>query len=109
MQLYCDHEAAVAVLNAGYSHDPLIMHLLRSLFFVKAYFDLDLRVVYIPGKENVIAHAISHNDLATLHSQLPPISPSPTPVPPRVTEMDGQPDWTSVDWVKLFTSCLLED
>ena len=61
-----DNEAAVVVLNAGYSHDPLITHLLRSLFLVKAYFDLDLRVVHIPGKDNVVADAISHDDLATL-------------------------------------------
>ena len=110
VQLYCD-EAAVAVLNAGYSHDPLIMHLLRSLFFVKAYFDLDLRVVHILGKDNVIANAISRDDLTTLCSQVQSISPSPTPVPPRVMEIlvEGQPDWTSVDWVRLFTSCLLED
>ena len=44
VQLYCDNEAAVAVLNTGYSHDPLIMHLLRALFFVKAHFHLDVRV-----------------------------------------------------------------
>ena len=99
MQLYCDLEAAVAVLNAGYSHDPLIMHLLRSLFFVKAYFDLELRVVHIPGKDYVIADAISHDDLITLCSQVLSISLSPTPVPPRVMEIlvDGQPNWTSVD------------
>ena len=101
----------MAVLNVGYSHDPLIMHLLRSLFFVKAYFDLDLRVVHIPSKDNVIADTISHDDLTTLCSQVPSISPSPTPVPPRVMEIlvEGQPNWTSVDWVRLFTSCLLED
>ena len=72
-QLYCDNEATVAVLNAGYSHDPLIMHLLRSLFFVKAYFDLDLRVFHIPSKENVIADAISCDYLTTLCSQVPSI------------------------------------
>ena len=47
VQLYCDNEAAVAVLNAGYSHDSLIMHLLRALFFMKAHFDLDVRVTHI--------------------------------------------------------------
>lgn len=98
----------MAVLNAGYSHDPLIMHLLRSLYFVKAYFDLDLRVVHIPGKDNVVADAISRDDLATLLSQVPMISLSSTPIPLRLAEIlvEGQ---TSVDWVTLFTSCLLED
>ena len=32
VQLYCDNEAAVVVLNAGYSHDSLVMHPLRALF-----------------------------------------------------------------------------
>ena len=111
LQLYCDNEAAVAVLNAGYSRDPLIMHLLRSLFFVKAYFDLDLWAVHIPGKDNVVADAISRDDLTTVFSQVPTISPRPTPIPRRVAEIlvEGRPDWTSVDWAKLFTSCFLED
>ena len=93
------------------------MHLLRSLFFVKAYFDLDLRAVHIPGKDNVVADAISRDDLPTVFSQvptispMPTISPRPTPIPQRVAEIlvEGQPDWTSVDWAKLFTSCFPED
>ena len=32
VQAYCDNEAAVSVLNSGYSRDPQIMHLLRCLF-----------------------------------------------------------------------------
>ena len=33
VQAYCDNEAAVSVLNSGYSQDPQIMHLLRCLFY----------------------------------------------------------------------------
>ena len=65
VQLYCDNEAAVAVLNTGYSHDSLIMHLLRALFFVKAHFDLDVRVTHIPGRVNGVADASSRDDLAS--------------------------------------------
>ena len=64
VRLYCDNWAAVAVLNVKYSHDPLILHLPRYLFFVKAYIDLDLRVVRIPGKDNVIADTIFCDDVA---------------------------------------------
>ena len=105
VQFYCNNEAAVAVVNARYSHDPLIMFL-RSLFFVKAYFYLDLRVVHIPGKDIVIADAISRDDLTTLHSQVLLILPSATPTPPRVMEIlvEGQPNRTSIYWVRLFTS-----
>ena len=101
----------MAVLHEGYSHDPLIMHHLRSLFFVKAYFDLNLRAVHISSKDNVVADAISHDDLVNLVSQVLTILSSLTPMSPRVAEIlvEGQPDWTSVDWVRLFTNCFLED
>ncbi len=54
--VHCDNEAAV---NSGYSQDQQIMHLLRCLFFIKAHFQLELRVVHIPGADNVVADAIS--------------------------------------------------
>ena len=78
---------------------------------MKAYFDLDLRAVHIPGKDNVVADAISRDDLTIVFSQVPTISPRTTPIPWRVAEIlvEGQPNWTSVDWAKLFTSCFLED
>ena len=109
--LHCDNEAAVAVLNAGYSHDSLIMHLLRTLFFIKAHFDLDLRVTHIPGKDNGVADAISRDDLVTMFSQVPTAARNPSPIPPGVSAVlvEGQPDWTSVDWVQLFASCFQED
>ena len=111
VQLYCDNEAAVAVLNTGYSHDSLIMHLLRALFFVKAHFDLDVRVTHIPGRVNGVADAIFRDDLATMFSQAPTASQTPSPIPPGVSAVlvEGQPDWTSVDWVQLFANCFQED
>ena len=48
--IHCNNEAAVTVLNSGYARDPQIMHLLRSLFFIKAWYQIDLAVVHIPGK-----------------------------------------------------------
>ena len=51
MVVHCDNEAAVVVLNSGYSRDPHIMHLLRALFFIKAWwYQIDMTVCHISGK-----------------------------------------------------------
>ena len=34
---HCDNTAAVEVVNSGYSKDGIMMHLLQTLFFVKAH------------------------------------------------------------------------
>ena len=68
VQVYCDNEAAVSVLNSGYSRDPQIMHLLRCLFFIKAHFQIEVKVSHIPGAENVQAGAISCDLLSVFFS-----------------------------------------
>ena len=39
------------------------MHLLRCIFFVTAFHELSLRPVEIPGSTNIIADAISRNNM----------------------------------------------
>ena len=39
-----DNEAAVAVLNPGYSKEGEIMHLIRSLFFIVASYQISLQM-----------------------------------------------------------------
>ena len=36
VEVHCDNTRVVAVLNAGHSRVPRIMHLLRCLFFIRA-------------------------------------------------------------------------
>ena len=83
MLIHCDNEAAVAVINSGSSRDAHIMHLLRSLFFVKALFGISLRAVHIKGSLN----AISRGNLSPLFSQVPSASPAPTPIPPDLLSL----------------------
>ena len=59
MVVHCDNEAAVVVLNSGYSGDPHIMHVLRALLFIKAWYQIDMTVRHISGKVNTVADAIS--------------------------------------------------
>ena len=105
--VHCDNEAAVVVLNSGYSRDPHIMHLLRALFFIKAWYQIDMTVCHISGKVNTVADAISRDNLALLHLQVPSADPRPVEIPCRLLQVlvEQQPDWTSVDWVHLFRSC----
>lgn len=56
---HCDNLAVVEVINTGYSKDPLLMQLLRCLFFVLVQYEFSLRVIHIAGKMNVGADAIS--------------------------------------------------
>ena len=68
---------------------------------MKAHSDLDVRVT----------DAISREDLVAMLSQVPTASRSPSPIPPEVSAVlvEGQPNWTLVDWVQLFASCFQED
>ena len=104
--VHCDNEAAVVVLNSGYSRDPHIMHLLRALIFIKAWYQINMTVCHISGKVNMVADAISRDHLPLLHLQVPLADPSPVEIPCHLLQVlvEQQPDWTSVDWVHLFRS-----
>lgn len=54
-----NNTGAVAVINSGYSRVPQIMHVLRCLFFILAYFQISVHAVHMPGQHNRIPDAIS--------------------------------------------------
>ena len=60
---HCDNTAAVEVIiNSGYGKDEIMMHLLRTLLFVKAHWEIVVRAEHIPGQRNGQADAISRNN-----------------------------------------------
>ncbi len=71
MEVQCDNQGAVALVNSGYSKVPQLMHMLRCLFFIRATFDFSLRAVHVPGKDNILADAISRDNIQLLYSQVP--------------------------------------
>ena len=101
----CDNQGAVAVVNSGYSKVQPIMHLLRCLFFIRSRYNISLHAVYLPGTYNVLADAISRNNL----SFFPAAVSYRTPLPPSLCALllHNQPDWTSHRWTQLFSSCFL--
>ncbi len=49
--------AVVTVINKGATRDPLLMHLVRCLFFYSAHYRFTLSAVHLPGSSNSGADA----------------------------------------------------
>ena len=105
---HCDNMAVVQVVHSGYSTDRQLMRLIRCLFFIRAYWQISVRAVHIPGELNVVADAISRNNTPLLFQKVPDANPEPTPLPAPLLDLlvEHQPDWLSPSWAQLFKSCL---
>ena len=107
---HVDNESAVGILNSGYSKESQIMHLMRCQFILTGHYQLDMRVCHIPGVNNVLAEAISWDNLSVFFSLQQMVDPVPSSIsdvlvaPPLL--VTAQPDWTFPSWSRLFTSCL---
>ena len=104
----CDNAAVVAIIRKGSSKEPRVMHLMRSLFFFLASYDITLWSVHVPGILNGAADALSRNDHLSFLSQVPSAQPLPEEIQPVLMEalVHKQPDWTSPSWTNLLTSTL---
>lgn len=59
-----DSQVAAAILNKGSTCCPVIMDWIRSLFWLKEYYNFSLFVKHIPGATNTLADSISRlNDV----------------------------------------------
>ena len=94
-----DNTTVVSALRQGTCREPGVMHLLRTLHFVAAFYNFTFTSAYLPGPSNSLADAISRNvaNLCTLFAQL---DRCPLPLAPALVELvlDRQADWTSGDW-----------
>ena len=59
VHVYCDNQAAVAMINKGTTKNPIMMTYLRRLFWCSAMYNFRLRAFHITGKLNVLADHIS--------------------------------------------------
>lgn len=84
----CDNMAVVAVWAAQSSKHPLKMHLLRYINFICAPFDLDLQIVHIQEKDNVLADAVSHNMMQVLYREAPTLNTHTTLINPALWERE---------------------
>lgn len=59
VQVHCDNQAAVGIINRGMSTNPTVMASLRRVFWLSAVYNFRLQAVYYPGSENILADAVS--------------------------------------------------
>ena len=63
------------------------MHLLRTLTFFTAYYDIEIMAEHIPGVTNTIADHLSRNSMLMFFCLNPQAHPLPTPLPPPLLAM----------------------
>jgi len=106
IQCLCDNAAVMAIIDSGSSKHPLAMHLMRSLFFISAYFKFTFVASHIPGRHNQAADALSRDNQECFFSLVPQANVHPTPIPPGLLGLLllHMPDWTSESWRLMFSS-----
>ena len=104
----CDNSGVVSALHKGSAKDPIVMNILRCLWFFIAHYDIDLTCKHIAGSQNNTADDLSRCNMQSFFSQNPSTSQRPSPIPPSllaITEASG-PDWTSPNFREIF-SCII--
>ena len=104
--VHCDNLGVVSLVNTGYSRIRTIMHLLRSLFFIRARFQLEVWATHVPGRRNALADAISRNNLYLFFLQAPEAMHCHRDIPRDLLSLlvGQQPDWMSPVWTRLFAN-----
>ena len=62
IQIYCDNEACVHVINSSKTKDPFLATCLRELWLEVARFGFELRAVHLPGVQNRVPDWLSRWD-----------------------------------------------
>ena len=106
VRFHCNNEAVVSVIQRRAARLPLLVQLLRCLFFYASVYHFDFSSCHIPGVSNSAADAISRNQLSYLSFLLPQV--------PRVAISTAvadfllsPPDWESSSWTGQFIRSLL--
>lgn len=102
---HCDNQAVVASLRSRTSQNKHSQHMLRALAFIEARYDLILQPYYINTKHNVLADALSRNQLSVFLSKVPQADKGPSPPPSHLISllMDPEMDWLSHRWRSRFS------
>ena len=105
----CDNTAVVATIKSGWCKNKHAMHLLRSLYFFQAAYQIRLLPEHIKGSHNELADAISWNNHLKFLSKFTPAQQVPKTVHPQLRQalVDRPVDWTSQALRDLLANILL--
>ena len=107
----CDNAAVVATIKSGWCKNKCVMHLLRSLYFFQAAYQVRLLTEHIKGSHNELADAISRNNHQKFLSKLTSAQQVSEAVHPQLRQalVDQPVDWTSQAWRDLLANILPRD
>ena len=107
VQFSVDNAAVVHVLQASYGHESHLMHLIRVLVFLASHFNFWFTASHIAGKSNILADALSRNNVELFLSQVPQAHRYSSRIPPPLIDLlVCNITWTSTVWTKLFRDTL---
>ena len=107
LEFRCDNHSLVDAINKGSSKEPVVMHLLRCLWFFSAFFEVSVKASHIPGVANTAADMISRNRSTEFLSSHPHMAQAPTSIPPPLLKLVSPQkcDWTSPTFVRQKVFC----
>ena len=106
--LQCDNSSVVQAINKGSAKQDIVMHLLRSLWFFVAHFNMHMSAVHVPGTTNYTADCLTRDNMLLLFSLNPQAQRLPKPLPQSLLDILSipGPDWTSPNFLELLTTTL---
>ena len=104
VEFKCDNSSVVYSINKGSSKEPLVMYLLRCLWFFAAYFDIKITASHIPGMLNTAADKLSRNQSREFLQSNPHTSRVPILIPTPLLKIISPQrlDWTSPSFLRHF-------
>ncbi len=104
----CDNVAVVATVRSGSCKERHTMHLRRCLAYLEAVGEFVLVADHIRGVDNVVADALSRDNVALAHSLMQEVREDAEVIPPNLLELLTTSDavWSEREWSVLhgFTS-----
>ena len=86
----CDNTGVVAAVKKGSAREPLVMHLLCTLWFFVAHFDISINIEHIADVHNGVADTLSHDNIQQFFLLHPQADLLPTPIPEELINIGPQ-------------------
>ena len=104
----CNNTGVIAAVSKGSAKEPVVMHLLRSMWFFVAHFDMSISIEHISGVCNGVADMLSRDKIQHFFLLNPRVDLCPTPIPEELTKIVSvfKPDWTSTTFNQLFNTII---
>ena len=105
VQWLYDNQAAIYAVRGRSCRDQKMMHLVRCLFFLEAWFEFELVAAHLPGRDNLLADDLSRNRLSTFLSKAQSPDSAPATIQPALPGLLlSHEGWTSQTWTQHFST-----